>query len=182
MTPGPGRAGRRSTVAIVVARAGSGPEIELDAVVVEDDTYRVLGADRVVKETAEPLGRLLMEAAEHESETPGTIVVEEGTAPLRIHAVVYDLDAEPMCREEWAAAALAAVVEECVGRGLRSLAMPPLGVRLDALAPDRSIALLAEALAAAPPGGLEMIWLAVPQGFALSALEGLEGFDVDIRI
>ncbi|MFQ6047681.1 MAG: macro domain-containing protein [Gemmatimonadales bacterium] len=174
---------RRNAVRIVAAPAGVSPDVGIDAVVVEDDTHLVLGADRVARESPEPLEDLLAAAAAEEAAEPGTAVVEDAT-PLRIHAIVHDLSAEPTWREEWVSRALEAALHETEARGLRSIALPALGTLHGTLTGRRFLELLAEVLARTSVAHVETIWLVVPLGMgqvALSALGGLRGFALEVR-
>jgi len=147
----------------IVSCPEDAPPFEVDAVAAEEDTWLVLSADPVATEPEEGLEEILAAARQAQPEPPGSVVVLEGR-PLRLLAVVHDLSREPTWREEWVASALAAILAECEARGIRSLALPPLGARHGSLAPPRFEELLAEALRAAPPLRLERLWLVVPPG------------------
>lgn len=170
----------RPTIRIVAAPPDSAPPLELDAVVIEDDTYLVLGADPVAKEEYERGDRLVRRAAATDPKKPGTVVVEEGS-PQRYLAVVHDLDLEPSWREEWVAAALGGLMREVGARRHRSIALPMLGTLHGTLEPRRFVELLRQALDDFPPDSLESIWLIVPWGTRRGLLDRLEGYDCEVR-
>ncbi len=165
---------------IVTVPPGSTPVFLVDAVVVEDDTYLVLGAEPVARETHEPPGELLGEARASIQPAPGTVVVRSGP-PLELHAIVHDLDAEPSWRVEWVSGALAEVLREAEGRGLRSLALPVLGAVHGDLTPRRFAELLGAALHDARARCPEEIWLTVPAGAAVELESTFTELGLEVR-
>ena len=163
-----------------MATPGSDPPFPLDAVVVEEDTYLVLGAKPVAREMHESPERTLEEAESREPEIPGTVLVLEGS-PLRLLAVVHDLDEEPSWREEWVASALVAVLQEAEARGIRSLSLPMLGTLYGSLEAQRFVELLREALGSTWLGRLENVWLVVPTDVPRHIFETLRELDVDLE-
>ncbi|UCC48909.1 MAG: hypothetical protein JSV41_01680 [Gemmatimonadota bacterium] len=172
--------GAHSRLRVIVAAPGSDPPFPLDAVVVEEDTYLVLGAEPVAKETHEPPERTLEEAEAREPQIPGTVVVKEET-PLRFLAVVHDLDEEPSWREEWVARALVAALQEAEARRIRSLSLPMLGTLHGSLETQRFVELLQEALASTWLGRLENVWLVAPTDVPRHIFERLRELDVDLE-
>jgi hypothetical protein len=166
---------------IVVTAPGPGPAISPDAVVVEDDTFLVLGAEPVAAAEREAPERLLQRASEAEPEAPGTVIVREGP-PLRFHAVVHELNLEPTWREEWIFTALVGVLREVERRGLRTLALPLLGTLHGTLAPFRAAQLLRAVLAHVGPGCLEVLWLVAPTGTGPEAFDALREFELELRV
>lgn len=130
----------------------------VDALVVEDDTYSVLGAGTTVREPAEHPIRLWTALQRVVEARPGTVIVRPGR-PLRMLAVVHDLAQEPTWTETWIATALAAVVREATRRQLGSLALPPLGAVHGRLPAERFVELLGVALATERPHSLKRIWV-----------------------
>ena len=131
---------------------------EVEALVVEDDTWLVLGADAAYREPRESLLEVLTATHEARPELPGTVVLLEDRPP-RFHAVVHDLDRDPSWKEEWIEAALRKSVEMAGIRGLAALGLDPLGCRHGRLDPDRFLTLLEGALRAARHRSLRRIWL-----------------------
>jgi hypothetical protein len=142
---------------VVVARADH-PPFDLDAVVVEDDTYFVLGASPKVREPTESPLRVWTELHESEPATPGDVILRPGKPP-RVSAVVHDLSRDPTWTEGWVTHALSASLRLAVERGFRSLGLQPLGCVHGRLAPDRFPELLRRALEEIEPGPVARIWL-----------------------
>ncbi len=165
---------------IIAAPTEHQPDLTIDAVVIEDDTDLVLGSEPVARQTDEAPRRLLKRAAAARPAEPGTVVVRGGT-PLRLHAVVHDLDLEPSWREAWIQSALAAVLREVEMRRLRVLSLPALGSVHGELRLDRFAQMLASTLQQQPPGQLEAVWLVIPPGTSSATLTPLRELGLMIR-
>lgn len=137
------------------------PPFAIDALVVEDDTWQILGADPEFRPTAEHPLRLMQALREAEPMAPGSVAVVRGR-PTRLCAIVHDLDCDPSWREEWIAAALEGCLRIASERSLRSLALPLLGARHGRLPPDRTLALLENALTAPSVPLPRKLWLIFP--------------------
>jgi hypothetical protein len=147
----------------VIAAPKDKPPFEVNAVVLEEDTYLVLSADPVVKEPQGSWHEVVKQVNELQPESPGSVLVRE-TYPLEILAVVHDLDREPSWKEEWIDRALDMVLREFAARRIRSGAIPILGATHGSLASERAAGLLREALKRGGPKSLERVWLVVPSG------------------
>ena len=150
-----------TSIRIVAAPPGTTPHFEVEAVVIEDDTYLVLGADPVAKASNESARESLSRATAAQALEPGTVVVKSGD-PLRLHAVVHDLSREPSWTEEWVASALKEVVRSADEREIRSLSMPLLGTLYGTLNPRKCVELIRDALAQTTLNYLANIWIVTP--------------------
>jgi len=146
---------------VLVAAPRERPPFPVDGVVLEDDTWLVLGADPEFREPTEHPIRIWTALHEAQPLEPGTVSVVE-SHPLRLHAIVHDLSRDPTWREEWIGAALAELFRAAGRRGLRSLALPILGGVHGHLPAERFLVLLEAALESAAPGRLERLWLIAP--------------------
>jgi len=142
------------------------------AIAEEEDTYLVLSADSEVQETHEDPERLMTELLKTSPLTPGT-VIPTGKHPLRLLAIVHDLDREPSWKEEWVTGALDGIFREAEGRKLRSIAVPMLGAVHGSLEKQRFLVLLREALERSSPKYLVRLWLITPTGSTREILEML---------
>ncbi len=110
---------------VVIAPAGP-PPFDLDARVFEEDTFCIMSADpEWAPPEVHPL-RLMNELQHYEPDRPGSVVVQAGR-PIRLLAVVYDVNCDPSWRVEWVAAALRQIMQEAAKRRLYSLGLPLLG-------------------------------------------------------
>jgi len=168
--------GRREAVRVgtVEVRAGppSRPPFPVDAVVLEDDTWRVLGAGSRPKAPTDAPLRIHTGALDAHPLDLGTVRVGRGT-PARIHAIVHDLDAEVTLRRASVVTALHGVLEIARERGFSRLAMPLLGTVHGDLPEAEAVRLLREALEDARPGFPARVWLVVRPGSEARILEDL---------
>jgi len=145
----------------------------VDAEAFEEDTFLVLSADTAVRETHEPLIRVMTRVIETRPETPGSILVR-GKRPLRILAIVHDLNQEPSWKMEWVQSALRQLFKEVESRRLKSLALPFLGTMHGSLEKRSFVMLLREALALKEFKYMKHLWLIVPTGTDRETLKLLE--------
>jgi hypothetical protein len=160
---------------------GAAPLYLVDAVVVEEDTYRVLSADPVARETYEPAADLLSTAASTLPVPPGSVLVQDGS-PLKFLAVVHDLNREPTLREEWVSGALIAIMKEADRRQLASLAVPTIGARRGSLTAERFAALISEAIGAVKSDHLKELWLLVAPSSSKAVLDVLSRAGLSVQI
>ena len=144
-----------------------------DGVAFEEDTLLVMSAEPVVRAPKESLMRVMTRVIETRPETPGTVLVR-GKRPLRLLAVVHDLNQEPSWREEWVGDCLEKIFIEAESRKLRSLALPFLGTLHGRLERGRFLELLRHALSQTVLTHLECLWLVVPDGMNSKILQILE--------
>jgi len=125
---------------------GDAPPPATGAVVVPQDVHLILGEVGPLEDTRETPEQVLAASAQDRPKKPGSIVVaaaREGS-PLLVQAIVYDFDHTPPAREVHVFEALLAAFEEARMRGLRSLAVQPLGTAHAGLDPSRFLGLLAQ--------------------------------------
>jgi hypothetical protein len=157
----------------VVAAPKDRPPLKADAMAFEEDTFLVMSAEPVIRAPKESLMRVMTRVIETRPETPGTVLVR-GKRPLRLLAIVHDLNQEPSCREEWVADCLEKILAEAESRELKSLALPFLGTLHGRLEKGRFLELLGHALGQTELRHLVRIWLVVPDGMNSKILETLE--------
>lgn len=145
LLPGGRRAsGRFGPLRIVVAREDD-PPFAVDAAAFEEDTWLALSTiSPVVRSPGHPV-RVMTSVWESEPETPGSVIVKAGS-PLRLLAVVHDLNADPTWTEEWVATALRGIFREADDRGVEALMLPLIGTRHGKLPAPRFMALLRSTL------------------------------------
>jgi hypothetical protein len=132
------------------------PPFEPRVRVLEEDTWRILSAPAEASLRQEHPIRLMTAVYDDAPAAPGSVLVGR----RGWQAVVYDLDAEPICREQWVADALANILEKARRLGYPSLALPLLGTTHGGLPAERVLALLIAALVSAQqPTTLRRLWL-----------------------
>jgi len=157
----------------IVAAPKHRPPFKVAAMAFEEDTFLVMSAEQVVRAPRESLMKVMTRVIETRPEIPGTVLVR-GKRPLRLLAVVHDLNQEPSWREEWIADCLERIFAEAESRRLRSIALPFLGTIHGRLETGRFVELLGHALNQTALTHLERLWLVVPDGMNSKILEILE--------
>jgi hypothetical protein len=139
------------------------PPFEVDAVVYQEDTYGVLAAPTEVEPDADHPVRVFHGAARLEPSPLGSVcVVEE--KPLRLHAVVCDLDADAPCCATWIERAFAEVLRLAAERRLARIGAEILGAAYGHLEVEEAAGLLLRVLAAREVCHPSQLWLIVPGG------------------
>ena len=139
------------------------PPFDVNAVVEEQDTSLVLGETDEIRDPGEKPAWYLANIAEVQSLlSPGHVIVRD-THPLRLQAIVHDLDQDPICRELWVRQALQQLIEITEKRNIHSLQMPLLGTRYGGVGIQQFIDLLLDELSKEDTGSLEKLWLVSPE-------------------
>ncbi len=147
----------------IVAAPPDAPPFSIDAIAAEEDTFLVLSAAKTVSAPSEHIIRIMTQIIETLPVAPGSVVVKNGP-PVRLLAIVHDLDREPSWREDWISQALDMIFRETVTRNFHSVALPLLGTVHGSFDIRHFLNLLKDVLERIPPGGLKRLWLIVPQG------------------
>ncbi|GMQ97348.1 MAG: hypothetical protein BMS9Abin15_1061 [Gammaproteobacteria bacterium] len=142
----------------IVAAPRDRPPFDVDALVVEQDTWLVLDADTKIVEPVENVGKLVDEMEQSQAAPPGSIRIRSGT-PLKLDAVVHDFEHEPTWTEAWIISALGAVFTLTENSGMKSLGLPLLGCQHGNLEPRRFFSLLRCVLSNQTPRLIEHLWL-----------------------
>ena len=136
----------------------------VDAAVIEQDTQLLLDPFSDIKHVPEPYAKLIeqgMQSLKSNNVPPGSVLVRRGT-PLKLLAVVHDINLEPSWREEWVAEALQEIFGIVAKRRLTSIAMPMLGTVHGRLAPQRFIDMLGKAYRGGDVSCLKHVWIFAP--------------------
>jgi hypothetical protein len=146
-------------VQVAVAREED-PPFAVDGVVLEEDTWLALSAPAdTVSVPGHPV-EVMTRVWAAEPHTAGTVVLQPGN-PMRLLAIVHNLDLEPSWSEAHVADALSAAFETARAHGLRALRIPLLATRYGNLEPGHFTRLLAAQLdrQAGRPDAVRAVWL-----------------------
>lgn len=97
--------------------------LPVDVRVFEEDTFLVLTVDPVMKYTDEHPVKFMTRIMETKRHEPGSVVRKQSSW----YAVVHDVDAEPVCSEEWIDKAYSEVLRLAATKGIAKLGIPLLG-------------------------------------------------------
>ena len=115
--------------------------LSVDAFVEEQDTNLLLGNSPIVSVVIDSFPKLVEKMSQLTGEKPGDVLIKS-TSPLHMIAVVYDIDNEPICEENWLESAFISVLEHCQEYKIPRLAMPLLGTSYGKLTEDDVFELL----------------------------------------
>jgi hypothetical protein len=158
----------------MVASLEKDPPFKVDAMAVEEDTFLVLSAERRVRHVREPLIKVMTKVINTQPRNPGSVIIQEGT-PLRLLAVIHDLNEEPSWREEWIMRALKGIFYEAETRKLRSIGIPFLGTLHGTMERKRFLLLLRSSIERVSLNHFRQLWLIVPPGTRSKLFEVFEG-------
>ncbi|MBW2029010.1 MAG: hypothetical protein JRH06_05380 [Deltaproteobacteria bacterium] len=163
---------RCATYPVVAAPPGS-PPFDVDAIVLEEDTFLVMSAPPEVRDVKTPMMEIMTKLIETRPQRPGCVLVKD-RSPLRFLAVIYDFNEEPICREEWVESALGRIWQETERRRLRSIGLPLLGTGYGVIGTKRSIEILKHGLKEIQPPSLERLWLIISKETGIEELKMME--------
>jgi hypothetical protein len=135
----------------------------VQAVVEEQDTCLILDIEPVIRKPMESFPRLVRQANEQRPRTPGEVVVRPGS-PMRLLAVVHDLEREPSCKESWINDALLNVLRQLGRHRVNAAALPLLGTVHGHFNGMRFVRLLRDALHSHTSSYPKKLWLIAPEG------------------
>lgn len=145
----------------IIAAPKQSPPFQIEALAVEEDTYLIMSAEPShVPPTESPL-RFMAELAKLQPEKPGSIVIK-GKNPLRLLAIVHDVNKDPTWRETWIEKALFKIFQEADLRQIATLGLPMIGTKHGRFENHRFGELLAETIRISPFNYLKKIWLIAP--------------------
>jgi hypothetical protein len=147
----------------IVAVPRDYPPFTCQAVVQEQDTLLILGEQTEIADPGKPAWYLANTLERSPIHDRGSVVVQ-GLAPLRLMAVVHDVEREPSCDTGTVQQAYHAVLKVVDDKNITSLALPLLGTVHGKLTVQESMQLLRDALQANQPVCLQQLWLIPPDG------------------
>jgi hypothetical protein len=149
-------------IEIAVAPAQFPPFI-VEASVEEQDTSLVLGESNEIRDPGNrPVWYFANRLQSLAPLTPGEIIVRT-SRPVRIQAIVHDLDQEPICNEYWVRQVVQKIFTVTITRHIQSLQTPLLGTRYGDLEVELFIQILLETLTRQKTGDLKRLWLVTPE-------------------
>jgi len=157
-------------VHIAAAPEGRAP-FPIAAVALEEDTNLLMSARAEIRAPGQTFGKLVEDMAAFEPAEPGSVVIQ-GKSPVRLLAIIHDIEQTPTWNEAWIGRAISGLLQETERRKLASLCLPVLGSLHGNMSTVRFAGLLRLALEQYPPKRLRRIWALVPEedtGLLLSA-------------
>lgn len=159
---------------IVVAPKSASP-FEFDAVVEEQDTALILSKPGVITEVDDKPAWFLANKLESQSLLKPGSVLKRGSNPLRLLAIVHDIDQEPSWSSEWIAQCLENIMKISHEQGISSIKLPILGAVHGRFKLEEFIPLIVNTLSKTQHS-LNNLWLVVSQHECSNALSILKEY------
>ncbi len=134
------------------------PPFELDALTFEEDTNLLMSPGAELASPRESITELVSDIAAFKPLEQGSVVAR-GTAPVRLLAIVHDIDKTPTWTEESVRNSMASLLRKSETLGFESVALPVLGGVHGTLSTARFAGLLRIALEQFPPRRLKRLWI-----------------------
>ncbi len=144
----------------IVAAPEDRPPFPVDAVAFEEDTNLLMCPRAELRAPEESFSTLLTDIAAFKPLKPGTVIAQ-GEAPLRLLAIVHDIEQTPTWRESWVKQAVAALLAEADEHAIEALCVPVLGSIHGAMTTTQFAALFRQALEEQAPKKLLRVWVIV---------------------
>jgi len=149
---------RFNCVDIAIAPQQFSP-FQVDALVKEQDTALIMGESQTLRSDEDmPVWYLANKLESKNLPSPGQVIVRD-THPLRLQAIVHDLDSEPSCSELWIFQAIQQIFDTAESRGLHAIQMPLLGTRYSGITPRQFFTILLEIINRKRPAPIGKLWL-----------------------
>ena len=157
----------------VVAAPEESKLFDVDVIVREEDTWLVMSADpEKCMPEIHPI-RLMTELIEAKPETPGRVLIQQGS-PIRFLAVVHDFNMDPTWKEEWIYQALNYVFKESEKRKMKAVGIPLLCTRHGRLDVDRFLFIVTDIINRTSFKYLRRLWLMTYKGLAPGLINRIE--------
>lgn len=148
-------------VALFVA-AREHPPFPCQALVVEQDTHLLLDEPTILVEPEQPAWYLASTLERDQPEhRPGEVIVRRGQ-PLRLWAVVHDIEKRPTCDHDDILHAWQNILRITAQQNINTLAAPALGSEHGKVTVEEALQLLNQSIHEYAPACLEKIWLILP--------------------
>ena len=144
----------------------------VEVVVEEDDRHLLLREQPLLFDVPDGFTTLTREMQAQRPRELGDVVVCRGD-PLRLIAIVYDVDREPIWDEVGVVTAYQRVINELNRWQAATVMMPLLGTAHGHMSPNHSADLLGTALNNETPALLEQLYLRLASDCDIDALRGL---------
>lgn len=137
------------------------PPAKIDALVFEEDAFLIISDEpEYIPPPKHPI-RLMSDIANFKPQVPGTVVIK-GENPIRMLAVVHDVNQDPTWKEEWIEKAVCSVFQKAEILKLRTLGLPMIGTKHGKLTYQNFSKIFARALRTCVFKYLKLIWLIIP--------------------
>ena len=139
----------------------------------EQDTFLLMAEQSTLKDPGKPAWYLANTMEQEQACKPGSVIIK-GRSPIRLLAVVHNIEQQPTCHHEYISKAYKTLLQIIQDKAITSVGLPLLGTVHGKLSIVEAIVLLSECLKEGLPGSLQRIWLVLPSGAGCECLAELK--------
>lgn len=142
---------------------GKFPPFPVSAVIEEQDTALIMDESNVIRDPGKKPPWFYANKLDQQALLePGQVVIRD-TLPLRLQAIIHDLESDPICNELWVFQAFQQTMEIVETRKIFAIQMPLLGCKFGKLKQEQFFAIFLEIISRQRPAPVEKIWINVPE-------------------
>lgn len=139
------------------------PPFAVGAVIEEQDTALILDENTEIRSPGQKPPWFYANKLDQQTLLEPGQVITRDTQPLRLQAIIHDLESDPICNELWIFQAFQQSLEIAEQREIKSLQTPLLGFKFGKIKPTQFFALLLEILNRQRPAPIAHLWICVPE-------------------
>lgn len=142
---------------------GKFPPFPVGAVIEEQDTALILDDSSEIRDPGEkPPWFYANKLDQQVLLDPGQVITRD-TQPLRLQAIIHDLESDPVCNELWIFQALQEAMDIAEQRSISALQTPLLGFKFGKFPAQQFFAVLLEILSRQRPAPIARLWITAPE-------------------
>ena len=142
---------------------GKFPPFSVGAVIEEQDTALLLDETSVIRDPGEkPLWFYANKLEQQTLIEPGKVITRD-TQPLRLQAIIHDLESDPVCNELWVFQAFQQSLEIAEHHEIDAIQTPPLGYKFGKLDYEQFFSIMLEIINRQRPALVKKIWINIPE-------------------
>ena len=136
------------------------PPFPVNAIVEEQDTALILGETNEIRNPGDKPAWYLANTLESQPLlTPGQVIIRD-TRPLRLQAIIHDLEEDPSCNELWIFQIIQQIFDIADTRAIHAIQMPLLGTRFNSnIKTGQFFNILLEIINRQRPAPINKLWL-----------------------
>ena len=139
------------------------PPFPIGAVIEEQDTALILDESNEIRDPGQkPPWFYANKLDQQPLLDPGQVITRD-TQPLRLQAIIHDLESDPICNELWIFQAIQQAIEIAEHNKINALQTPLLGCKFGKIKPAQFFTILLEIINRQRPPPVNRLWINVQE-------------------
>lgn len=139
------------------------PPFSVGAVIEEQDTALILDESDEIRDPGQKPPWFYANKLDQQTLLEPGQVITRDTQPLRLQAIIHDLESDPICNELWIFQAVQQAIEVAENRKIDALQIPLLGCKFGKIKPTQFFAILLEIINRQRPAPVNRLWINVAE-------------------